>query len=354
MTKTPKTPKTPKTRAPKAETPDEAPPKREPPIDANVERTAEQDRNGLSRKVRMFYDLQRLRLQSGGRTKPQTESGKIQLHEVDIAILERRSHELHIAERHALADVAAHLRTIPFYRDVLSDKKRFRGIGFTMAGVILSEFEIERQDTPSKMWAFAGLAPVAARRCRTCHAVVEPVKDESGFRHTAERARPTTPGAPPPKPRAAAPKCPTIISITETFESGRAQHPVSGQKLNYNAWLRAKLVGVLADVLIKVDSPWRAHYDTYKARKAAAGWGRSDAHRHAASKRFMIKMLLLEIWRDWRAFLGLPVREPYHVEFQGGHRHEPGYVGGTRTEAPGHEEDPEVAAEIEALEEVAP
>ena len=110
-------------------------------------RTPDQTRLALKKLVRIFYDLQRLRLQTAGRTLNRATT--IELHEIDIAILESRAKALHTAEKEALGDVQRHLKLIPFYRDVLSDKQRFKGIGPTMAGVILSEFTFAREDTVS-------------------------------------------------------------------------------------------------------------------------------------------------------------------------------------------------------------
>jgi hypothetical protein len=102
--------------------------------------------------------------------------------------------------------------------------------------------------------------------------------------------------------------------VNETFNSGRQQRPVAGQKLNYNAWLRMKLCGVLAPVLLKVGSPYKKFYDNRKQRNIGRNWGQSDAHRHQDAMRYMIKMLLLDIYKEWRAFEGLPVRPPYSEE----------------------------------------
>ena len=316
-------------------------------MDANATRTAMEDRMGLRWKVRMFYDLQRLRLQAGGRTKKQATGVEIDLHPRDLEILENRSKELRLAERHALADVEAHLNTMSFYKSVLSDKTRYKGIGPTMAGVILSEFDIERQGTVSKMWAFAGLRPMPARRCKACHTVVEVKTKETDlgqlavFVHVGARKKFGADEKPETKV-----KCPEYITEALTYESGKAQRPTPGQKLPYNAFLRTKLVGVLADVLIKLGSPWTRHYHDYKGRKAAAKWGRSDAHRHVAAKRYMIKQLLLDIWREWRTHLNLSVRPPYAEEYLG-HKH----IGGTGVigmqEQIPQDLDPEVAAELE-------
>ncbi len=315
-------------------------------IDPNVTRTREQDRAALRRKVEMFYDLQRLRIQSAGRTYERADGTSIQLHEVDVAILERRAKDLESAERAALRDVQEHLDTITFYRKVLSDKVRYRGIGPTMAGVILSSFAIEREDTVSKMWAFAGLRPMPAHRCRSCHSVVETDK-EGAFLHIKERARTVAPPKPGEAPVAKLPKCPkaaAVLGLADVYESAQAQRPTKGEKLAYNSFLRTKLVGVLAPVMLKVGSPWKKHYSDYKTRKATAGWGKSDGHRHQASMRYMIKMLLLDIWTEWRTCEGLPVRPSYHEEKQHGHAARAGFATASVLEEEAL--SPEVEAEL--------
>lgn len=139
-----------------------------------VVRTKEQSKEALRRKAKMFYDLQRMRLQVSGRIQPKAEGAEIQLTEYDQAILEHRAEDLHTAEKFALADVEEHLEDIPLWTQVLNaDRERWKGIGPTMAGVIISEFDVEKADTASKFWAFAGLAPVAAHRCKKCNTVVD-------------------------------------------------------------------------------------------------------------------------------------------------------------------------------------
>ena len=286
------------------------PPKRVNPAIAS-DRTREQTRLGLKKKVRMFYDLQRMRLQCGGRIQPKAEGNEIQLHEVDQVILENRAKELLIAEKAALRDVQDHLKTMLFYTEILSDKSRFKGLGPTMAGVILSEFDIAREDTASQMWAFAGLAPVPAQRCKKCNHLVEPVKDGEGFKHAVKKEA----------------HCGVdVLQRSAIYDSGKSMRPKRGEKLPYNAFLKTKLVGVLGPCLIKANSPWRKLYDDYKHRKASAGWGTGDAHRHHAAIRYMVKQLLLAIWKDWRAFEDLPVRPSYQEE-KLGHTHEATAVG---------------------------
>jgi hypothetical protein len=269
-----------------------------------AERTRDQDRGALRRKVRIFYDFQRLRMQTAGRTYKRPGGVEIDLHEVDIAMLEYRAKELGRVEKTALKDVEDHLGSLPMWTQFLKPGPRYRGIGPTMAGVILSEFDIYKADTVSKMWAFAGLVPVPGFRCKECQMVVTK-KNVQEFKHGKR------------------PQCSKhlkTIGPRDVVETRIAQRPKRGEKLPYNAWLRTKLVGVLAGCMLKANSPYRKFYDNYKHRKESAGWGVNDAHRHNAASRYMIKMLLIDIHKDWRELEGLPVRPPYHEEYLG-HTH---------------------------------
>lgn len=341
--------------------------------------TKDQVRAALRKYVENFYDFQERRIQTAGRTYRRPDGVEIQLHEVDVSRLQRASADLELAEKHALEDVAFALKQIGFYRDVLSDKVKYKGVGPTMAGVILSSFQIEREEMASQMWSFAGLAPVYAKRCKACHSVLEERDDGNGpsWIHRPERVF-KKPGAVAGEPAVKLPKCINAgqpVGLRETYDSGQAMRPVKGEKLKYNKWLKMKLVGVLGPVILQTcsyhcascdeklkknklkdapedsflhpdsandcgykptlvagsgvlvgaqvvrkDSPWRKFYDQYKLRKQEEGWGRSDAHRHAASIRYLIKQLLLQIWKDWRTYEGLPVRPSYQEQYLG-HKH---------------------------------
>jgi len=244
----------------------------------------------MRKYTRIFYDLQRLRMQVGGRVKK--TAADVELFEDDKAKLAGREQELKGVEKSALKDVTACLKHFTFYKDVLSDKTRYKGIGPTMAGVIMSEYDIYKADTPSKFWAYTGLA----------------VKD------------------------------------------GQRQRLKKGEKAPYNTFLKAKMVGVLADSMVKTKSPWTKYYYDKKAqlattigpckpcegtgifKKTKCGncegtgkgpWGSSDGHRHRAALRYMIKMLLIDIWRQWRKHEGLAIRPSYAELYQGKHGYDP-------------------------------
>lgn len=272
-----------------------------------AKRTPSQHRAALRRKVKYFYDLQRLRMQTAGRHKVK-EGGahEVELNEIDLHLLEKRSEILLEAEKIALKDVEDHLKTDKFYMEYL---RHIKGIGPTMAGVILAEVDITRCNTPSALWKYAGLAPVPVRRCKKCNQVVKEITTEGGRSERYEHTWKTLPKG-----------CEKSILEHNTYASARAMRPTKGEKLPYNAFLKTKLVGVLGGILIKCNAPHRKFYDDYKHRWQSAGKGTSDAHRHAAAIRYMVKMLLLEIWTEWRAMEGLPGRVPYQEEYLG-HRH---------------------------------
>ncbi len=270
----------------------------------SADRTPEQTRFALRRKVRMFYDLQRLRIQCAARTTEKAPGAEIQLHEVDIAILEHRAKNLRRAERDALHDVESHLKTMRPYTELLADRVRFRGLGPTMAAVILSEIDIQRAASPSQVWSFAGLAPVPFHACGRCGAEVSKIPEVSGhYEH--------------PSGKSTCEKRGGLLFDEDVVIRRRAARPQKGVKLPYNGFLRTKMVGVLGPCLLKSESPYRSFYDNYKGRVSSTSWGNSDAHRHRAAVRYMVKMLLADIWRGWRTLEGLPVRPLYHEEYLG-------------------------------------
>jgi hypothetical protein len=243
----------------------------------------------LKASVRFFYDLQKLRIQTGNRNSKQAEPAALDEH--DKAFLGRISDGTKDLEREALKETKRLLRGIPIWESFLKDVK---GIGPTMGGIIISEIDISAANTVSALWAHAGLA-VDSRTLR------------------ATRLK-------------------------------------RGERANFNPFLKSKLVVVTAESFIKSNSPYRVHYDNYKAHKKSqrvaicmncngkgtwkpkkedgketkkqvctncggtggpAPWGASDAHRHAAAMRYMIKMFLKDLWEAWRRLEGLPVREDY-------------------------------------------
>lgn len=267
----------------------------------------------LKRSVLYFYDLQKLRIMAGNRANkmvPETE-----LTEEDKKFLAHMSDGLEGLEKDAFKEVKRILKGMPIYEGWFKDRPAQKGCGPTMAGLIISHINIENCDTASKLWRFCGLAVM----------------------------------------------------------DGKAERRTKGEKAHYDPWLKSKVLQVLGECLIKANSPWRKFYDDYKHRKqhqlvevcmgcegkgevalredeatgkngkklrtkktkckncdgkgGLAPWGASDAHRHQASMRYMVKMFLLEMWKQWRTLEGLEVRVPYAEEYLNRQHHAPGQSG---------------------------
>lgn len=222
--------------------------------------------SALKLKVKNFDDMQRLRIQSLGRV--QKHSNDVQLSLEDKAYFEKLGKELMKLEKDALKEVQRELNTYPIYTKYL---KNICGVGPTMAGVLVSEFDIHKATTVSKMWSFAGLNVI----------------------------------------------------------DGKAPKPKKGEKLPYNSWLRSKLVGVLADIFIKMGEKceYSKLYYNYKQRKEQLNWGgikqkdgtikSAKGHRHNAAKRYMIKIFLIDLWKKWREMENLPTRPTYQEQYLG-------------------------------------
>lgn len=261
--------------------------------------------------VNSLYDLQRLRIQVEGRHNRKTGEAT-QLAEADMEMLKSQSTFVGNFEDSIMHDIKIQLRKMPFYYEYL---KNFDGIGEVGAAVILSQIDIKKADTVSKVWAFAGLAPVPCRRCKACHNVVE--ENDGAFKHASYASFRSAKQSAEEKAK----PCPAkTLTEENTYDSGKTMKPTKGEKLPYNAWLRSKLVGAVGSAAIKNKTqPWVQIYADYKHRKLTQGWGVSDGHRHNAAIRYMVKMMLLDVWKAWRAFEGLSVRPSYHEEKQGGH-----------------------------------
>lgn len=233
------------------------------------------DRQILKFKTKNFYDLQQLRIQSLSRTVAKD----VELSETDKRYFDNLGKSLKKLEKDALAELAEDLECFQIYSTWL---KNVRGVGPTMASVLLSEFDIYKATTVSKLWAFAGLSVV----------------------------------------------------------NGSAPKPVTGEKLKYNSWLRSKLVGVLADSFIKSKSPYAEFYNNAKNRytnrekcnlpkdkhgkkTSKVTWLKNECtkgHVNSMAKRYMIKMFLKDLYLKWREVENLPIRPLYQEEYLG-HKH---------------------------------
>lgn len=64
----------------------------------------------------------------------------------------------------------------------------------------------------------------------------------------------------------------------------------------------------IGESVVRVNrGPYRAHYDRKKAEYVRDRPDWSDLHRHRAAVRYLVKMLLRDMWREWRKRRGDPL-----------------------------------------------
>ena len=154
--------------------------------------------------------------------------------------------------------------------------KGVRGIGPAMAGVIVSEIDIQKAKYSSSIWKYAGL---------------DVAQDGKGRSRKKEH----------------------LIDTEYTNKDGEVKIK---KGISFNPFLKTKLVGVLGSSFLRVgfkDNPYRAIYDNYKNRleNNPNHTEKTKGHRHNMAIRYMVKMFIIDLYKVWRKIEGLEVHAPY-------------------------------------------
>ena len=136
-----------------------------------------------------------------------------------------------------------------------------KGVGKILAAKVISMIDIERADTVSALWRYAGYGVI----------------------------------------------------------NGEREKPVKGEKLHYNKRLKSTCY-LVGSSFLKSNSPYRQIYDNAKEYYEINRTDWTKLHRHNAAMRKMIKVWLSHLWEVWRKLEGLPVRNIY-AEDKLGHNH---------------------------------
>jgi len=163
------------------------------------------------------------------------------------------------------------LNEYPIYTEYL---KGVKGVGPAMAGVLISEIDIERCQYPSSLWKYAGL---------------DVAEDGRGRSKKKEH----------------------LVSTKYVNKDGEDAIKLG---ITFNPWLKTKLIGVLASSFLKAgDNEFSQVYRDYKNRieNHPDHIEKTKGHRHNMAMRYMIKIFLLKFHMTWRAIAGLPVSTSY-------------------------------------------
>lgn len=198
----------------------------------------------------------------------------------ELALIESYERQLEAENIHKKA-ILDELSREPIWTEYLID---VRGVGETLAGVLVSEIDIERCNSISALIAYAGLDVVV-------------YEDEDGVTHEEGRCR----------------KRHHLVPKTYTNREGKVVETVG---ITFNPFLKTKLIGVLGPSFLKLGGPYRKIYDDYKHRLEhhPKHKDKTKAHRHNMAIRVMVKTFLADLWTVWRTLEGLPVRPSYAEE----------------------------------------
>lgn len=283
----------------------------------------EQDRKELRAMVRTMYDYQDMRLRTASRLRLNKDDLTVDIEHMDDAEISEKDYDtvefVKIAtskiEKRLAKDIEKILKKEPVYNEFF---KKVRGCGPLMSAACLSEFDVYKSETVSKMWQFAGLNSGEVRGKKIIK--ITKKTDMSQIIREYENQK--------------GEKC----GITLTGELVRGDKKTPGFVAPFNSWLRTKLIGVLAGGMIKAQNGDTGlnyaldYYYPYKTRleqseKEVMHKGEmtpwkdvSKGHRDNAAKRYMIKMFIKDLYVAWRTLEGLEVRAPYQEEYLG-HKH---------------------------------
>jgi len=177
------------------------------------------------------------------------------------------------AEKKLMKDIKRYVEDFPLYQNFL---EHISGCGPAMSAVIITCFDPYVAKHVSSFWKYAGLDVIdgEGRSRKKRHQIIEKYVDRNQ-------------------------------DIDWKFS------------ISYNAFLKAKLCGVLAISFLrcgKGSSKYNTIYYDYKDRltNSEKHKTKSDGHRHAMAMRYMIKMFVADVWVQMRSIEELPITEPYH------------------------------------------
>jgi hypothetical protein len=282
---------------------------------------------------RSFYDLQKLRIQSGNRitaafriklglesseAEENNEEASELLKELrlefkritdgvkritrnikidsplitsmsELSLIEAYERQLEAESIHEKA-ILAELRGERIWSEFLLG---VRGVGPLMGGVILSEIDITKCNSISALWAYCGLDVVVTTDEKTGE-----IKEEGRSKKSHHL-----------KPK------------TYIDREGAVKETVG---ITFNPFLKTKMVGVLGTSFLRSGGPYKDIYDGYKYRlqNHPKHKDKTKLHKHNMAVRYMIKFFLADLWTKWREIEGLEVRGSYAEDKLGLPHHE--------------------------------
>ena len=186
------------------------------------------------------------------------ERGSDVMDEASLAMIEKWQARFEELEKEADADIAGLVKDEP----IVEQLTHLKGIGSLLAAKLVSAIDIQRADTVSALWRYAGYA---------------------------------------------------------VNGDGQRERPTKGERLHYNVRLKTTCY-LVAVSFLRSNSPYRSVYDQARTYYADNRPEWTKAHQHQAALRKMTKVFLSHLWLVWRTLEGLETGQPYIIG-KGNHTH---------------------------------
>lgn len=184
------------------------------------------------------------------------------------------------SEKEVLKAIDIELDRMPIYTEYL---KNIKGVGPTMAGVIVSYLDIHIAVTPSKFTAYCGI-----------DVVLSEVDGE-----VVGRGRGLFPE-----------------HMVERVYTKRDGTEGTKQSASFSPFVKSKMLGVLVGSLIINSDHYSHMYLGYKNRKqneVPPKW-KTKSHLDKMARRWLLQQFLKDLWCVWRKLEQLPFRPTYEAE----------------------------------------
>lgn len=273
----------------------------------------------LKLKVQSFYDVQNMRISASNRQLKINSTINLELKDIDF--FKKLSENLEQMEKQCGKEVEKSVAVHPLWLNWLC---KVRGCGTQMAAVLISNIDIHRATTVSKIWSVCGIGKerkylVRYRERKEGAKEWGKEIEKEVFATSPESAQHVIPRGKIFEKRVER-EFGEIVPIGD-FERQQLR---PGQYPTYNQFLKTKVVGVLADCFIKGRNTYTTFYYNYKARFendiGKEKRFKKPMHLHLAARRYMMKMFLIDLYKNWRKIEGLEVRPSYQEQYLG-HTH---------------------------------
>lgn len=173
-------------------------------------------------------------------------------------------------ERVMFRDLGYEVKKFDIWQEFLDD---VNGVGPAMASVMISEFDPHKGKYVSSFWKYAGLDVADDGKARS---------------RRSEHLR----------------------EIEYEDSDGNTQ---TRKGLTFNPFVHDKLLGVLGPCLLRANGDYKDVYDDYRHRldHEEGHEDKPDGHKHRMGIRYMVKMLVKDLYLAWRPLEGLPCHDPY-------------------------------------------